>query len=569
MKISVCFSGFSAAEAESLRAEAGKMDSLWEYRFEPDVAATRSSLAGQTCDALVVNMSAQAAGAVDLLRSATGLNPAPLRFIVGGVDDQSVVINNIGGSHHFIRRPFEPADLLKNIQRGLKLDTWLSTAELRALAPRLRRLPSLPATYFNLLKEIESPAATLQGIASVIARDPAATARLLQTVNSAAFSPAEKVAQPMDAVALMGVQTVKSIVLCLQVFGQDDEARAAGLVPEIIWEHSQLVAKFARQITLKQTSDAHLAEEAFTVGLLHDVGRIVMATNLSHEYAAVVTAAREKSRPLHEEETAQFGVNHAKVGAYLLGLWGLPASYIEAVAAHHAPGQTAFAQEFSILSAVHAANVFAHEMSGQTDGLALPQLDLAYYQTIKLDDQLPAWRQACTGEPPPPVEKPRAIPSPTPQNNIPATSPATLPPARKVPAWWIPAGGVAVALTLSLVWLFWPRTPSAPQLESSPAGPPSTTQLPAPEAAAGPSVATTAESPKPTEAKPAPPSSPANPLDSIRIQGILYRQAKPVVIINNKSLTVGDSIAGVRVVAISQSAVTLSFGDQQRTYPVK
>jgi len=173
MKTSVCFSGFSADEAQALRAEAGKMESLWEYRFESEVATTRSSLAGQPCDALVVNMSAQAIGAVDLLRGATSLNPAPLRFIVGGVDDQSVVINSIGGSHHFIRRPFEPADLIKNIQRGLKLDTWLSTAELRALAPRLRRLPSLPATYFNLLKEIESPAATLQGIANVIARDPA------------------------------------------------------------------------------------------------------------------------------------------------------------------------------------------------------------------------------------------------------------------------------------------------------------------------------------------------------------------------------------------------------------
>jgi hypothetical protein len=343
------------------------------------------------------------------------------------------------------------------------------------------------------------------------------------------------------------------------------------LVPEIIWEHSQLVAKFARQITLKQTGDAHLAEEAFTVGLLHDVGRIVMATNLPREYAAVVTAAREKSRPLHEEETAQFGVNHAKVGAYLLGLWGLPAPYIEAVAAHHAPGQTAFAQEFSLLSAIHAANVFAHEMSGQTDGLTLPQLDLAYYQTIKLDDQLAAWRQACTGEPTTTaVEQSRAVPSPAPQKASPATPPAALPPARQIPALWKPTVSVAVTLLVCLLgWLFWPRPPSVSQLEPTPAAPPDTTPLPAPDAAAEPSVATTAEPAKLPEAKPADPSSPANPLDSIRIQGILYRQANPVAIINNKSVAVGDTIAGVRVVSISPSAVTLSFGDQQRTYPVK
>lgn len=319
----------------------------------------------------------------------------------------------------------------------------------------MSRLPSLPSTYFDLLKEIESPSVTLQGIADVIARDPVATARLLQMANSAAFSPAEKVTQPMDAVALLGVQSVKSMVLCLQVFSQQDAAREAGLSLEQLWEHALLVAKFARQITLKQTDDPERAEEAFTVGLLHDVGRIVMASNLPKEYAAAVAAAREQSRPLHEEEAARFGVNHARVGAYLLGLWGLPASYIEAVAAHHAPGQTAFAVEFSFLSVVHAANVFAHELGGQTNGLPRPQLDLAYYQMLKLDTELATWRQACTGEPPPAAEKP------APQSSAPTAKPArsagrSVRPAA-MSAWVVPAVVGLVILAGSLVWLLWPK----------------------------------------------------------------------------------------------------------------
>jgi len=567
MKLRIHFSGFGGQELPALQAEIGKLEALWESYFAANPSLTREVLADHGCDVLVVNMSALGKDAVELLQEAGRLRGKPLRFIVGDVDNQSVVINHIGGSHHFIRRPVEPAELLKNIQRGLKLDAWLATAELRTLAPRLSRLPSLPSTYFNLLKEIESPTATLEDIASVIARDPAATARLLQTVNSAAFSPAEKVTQPADAVALLGVQTVKSLVLSLQVFSQNDEARKAGLSLEILWEHSLLVAKFARLITLKQTGDTHLAEEAFTVGLLHDVGRIVMASNMPQEYAATVAAARETSRPLQEEETAQFGVNHAKVGAYLLGLWGLPAHYIEATAAHHAPGQTAFAPEFSLLTATHAANVFAHEMSGQTDSLCLPQLDLPYCQMLKLDSQLAIWRQACTGEPPPPpLDKPAAIPSAPAERTVRALAPAAAQSGQNRPFWLKPVIGLGLVLPGLLIWLLWPKP--APITAAKPR------QTPAAQSAETLKreeiqEAQTLTPPKPTNPEPAVPQNRPSPLDTVKIQGIFYRRTKPMAIINNKSVAVGDSIGGLSVTAIGPSNVVLSFEGKQKVYTVR
>ncbi|HUC84477.1 MAG TPA: response regulator, partial [Candidatus Acidoferrales bacterium] len=402
MKKTICFVGFPTAEVAALQAATCANNALWECHFVSNADAALAMLSDRPLDVVVANMSMPGKNGAELLHEAGLAHPKTLGFIVGDVTDQALIINCIGGPHQFIRRPYQPADLIRNLHRGLKLDVWLANDDLRELAPRLRRLPSLPATYFNLLKEVESPAATLQSISEIIARDPVVTARLLHMVNSAAFSLAQKVTDPADAVSLLGIETIKSLVLCLQVFGQRDGAREAGLSLEILWEHSLLVAKFARQITFKETADARLAGDAFTAGLLHDVGRIVIASNLPKEYAAVVAAAREKSHSLHEEEVAQFGVNHAKVGAYLLGLWGLPAPIVEATAAHHAPGQTVFASEFSLLAAVHAANVFAHATDGRTDGLPLPELDLAYFKTLKLDDHLDNWRKWCTGEPVPP-----------------------------------------------------------------------------------------------------------------------------------------------------------------------
>ena len=406
MKKIICFAGIAKDELPPLRTAATASNLPWECHFVADAPAALALLANQPFDVLVADMAMPGKTGAELLREARevrsngGAHSNILGFIIGDVADQALIINNIGGPHQFIRRPIQPAKLVANLKRGLSLDTWLATDHLRKLVPKLRRLPSLPSTYFNLLKEIESDNFSTQSIAAVISRDPVVTVRLLQLVNSAVFGLVQKVTDPVDAVSLLGIETVKSLVMGLQVFSQSDAAREAGLSLEILWEHSLLVAKFAQQITIKQTGDVRLAGDAFTAGLLHDVGRIVIASNLPKEYAAIIARARETSRPLHEEETASLQVDHAEVGAYLLGLWGLPVEIVEATAGHHAPGQTAYASEFTLLGAVHAANVFAHETGGQTDGLCLPKLDEEYFKTIQLENELAGWRECCTGEKP-------------------------------------------------------------------------------------------------------------------------------------------------------------------------
>ncbi len=562
MKKSICFAGFAASELPALQAAVATGNSLWECRFVADAPATLALLARQPFDALVADMTMPGKNGAELLCDVREQFPNTLGFIVGNVTDQELIINCIGGTHQFIRRPFQPAKLVATLQRGLKLDAWLSNDELRKLAPRLRRLPSLPSTYFNLIKEIESDSVTTQNIGAIIARDPVVTARLLQMVNSAAFALVQKVTDPIDAVAVLGIETIKSLVLCLQVFTQSDEARDAGLSLEILWEHSLLVAKFARQITLKQTGDARLASDAFTAGLLHDVGRIVIASNLPKEYAAVVANAREKSHPLHEEETAQLGVNHAQVGAYLLGLWGLPATLVEATAGHHAPGATAFAREFSLLGAVHAANVFAHSSGCQTDGLPLPELDLAYFTTLHLDDQLPVWREVCTGEkpPPPPTKK---IASSAPPAYL---QPPVMPLAR--PANLFARALMAVTVLFFLVagfaaWRFFGTT-TPPVAEAIAATNAVSIPPPVVAASAPPLPPPTVE--KPVAPAPVVATPPPNPFANIRVQGIFYRTASPLAIINNRTVGVGDQFNGIQVVSIDQHSVTLASNGERKTF---
>lgn len=585
MKKRICFAGFAGEELASLQAASSTANSIWECVFAPDAAAAQAVLSQGACDALVASFSSGSHAGLDLLHEVAAQHPRALRFIVGNVGDQALLLEGIGGTHQFINRPVAPAELIATLQRGLALDAWLASDELRKLAPRLRRLPSLPSTYFELLKQLESSAFSLQSINEIIARDPAVTARLLQMVNSSAFALAQKITDPADAVALLGIETVKSLVLCLQVFSPSEDAQRAGVVPEDLWVHSFTVANFARQITASETGNVRLANDAFTAGLLHDVGRIVLAANLPAEYGAVVRAARDSGRPLHEIEAAQLGATHAQVGAYLLGLWGMPAPLVEAAAAHHTPSQT-HAHEFSLLAAVHAANVFARAQEAKRDGLALPEIDAAYFAAIGLADRPALWQRLLQGEPPKTSVTSSAKP---------AAAPASVTVVKETSSNWLvryfmPATAAAVLLVFLTFWFSRGHkeapvqlaknkveTKSSAPIVQPPVAPVAKTEAPpAPRIPAAPVITEKAETPKaeappaaPAPTPPPPAMASANGFDAVKVQGVFYRTARPLVLINGKTLQVGDRIQEVAIVAIEPSKVTLAWAGEQREIRVK
>jgi HD-like signal output (HDOD) protein len=595
MKKRICLVGFedgNPTALDALKQAVSGISGTWETTFVQDANEALAALAAEPFDAVVTRMRLRGVNGAELLQQTGKLHPKTLRFVTGDVADQELVINCIGGTHQFIAEPCDPKTLIATVQRGLALDAWLSTEALQQLVPRLQRLPSLPSTYFEVLKQVESPNASVQNIGEVVSRDPAVTARLLQMVNSAAFALDQKVTDPVHAVSLLGMETVKSLVLCLQVFSQNEQAKQAGLSFDQLWRHSSAVAETARQITRAETRSARQANDAFTAGLLHDVGRILLATNLPKEYAAVIAAAREHGRALEAEESAQLGVTHAQVGAYLLALWGMPASLVEAAALHHVPSQTA-SREFSLLTAVHVANVFAHEQDQHAAGPSLPKLDAAYLSALGLATRPDAWRRALAGEAGP------EVPAETAKPEAQAAIIRPQPQAATGGGNWllkllIPATAVLVGV-VGLIWWFGnssalqplevlARTPAAP----APANPP-----PAPETAPAPAApiesappqpeampavevapALAADAPAPIAATPeipaeaTPPPTPTRGFDSVKVQGIFY-SSTPTVVINGKTLSVGGKINDVEVVAIGPSSVTLRSVGQEKTLRFK
>lgn len=154
--------------------------------------------------------------------------------------------------------------------------------------------------------------------------------------------------------------------------------------------------RYARTIAKEQGTDTRVMEDAFTAGLLHDVGLLVLATNVPDQYTETLALMQNQGIPEWEAERQVLGATHAEVGGYLLGTWGLSDSIVEAVAFHHDPARSA-GHRFSPLTAVHIANVL--EEQEQAEGMGGPSIvaDMAYLRACALDPDMSKWETICRG----------------------------------------------------------------------------------------------------------------------------------------------------------------------------
>ena len=185
--------------------------------------------------------------------------------------------------------------------------------------------------------------------------------------------------------------------MSIKLLNQYDRTKTGEFSIERLWQHNTAVAHSARRLALLQTGNRALAEEAFAAGLMHDVGKAVLAGNFSEQYQGAQSLARKRQIPTWEVEKEIFGASHGEVGAYLLGLWGLPLNILEAAALHHQPARTA-SKVFTGLTAVHVANVLEHEAAAsQFEGEVAPKIDMEYLADIGMMERLRPWCEEILG----------------------------------------------------------------------------------------------------------------------------------------------------------------------------
>jgi len=209
--------------------------------------------------------------------------------------------------------------------------------EIYKLLREVKALPPSPQVLPRVLDALRHEQTTLEEVGELIALDPALTAKLLHYCNSVYFSGREPVASVPEAIGRVGFQTIFSLVSAVTGSKSFNLPAASGLDGTQLWKHSLTTAFGCKFIAEDIGEESNLL---FTAGLLHDIGRVVLAQAKGVEYGRLLTeAARTGAKPL-EREKAAYGFTHAEVGACLLETWKLPVPLVQAVRFHHQPAAT-------------------------------------------------------------------------------------------------------------------------------------------------------------------------------------------------------------------------------------
>jgi putative nucleotidyltransferase with HDIG domain len=371
----------------------------WQMKFCFGPESALDALGAEPVDVVVADLKMPGADGAELLACVRDLYPDAVRLMVCNPAEQTEMIRSVGPAHQYLAKPVDPIAFHQAIARAGLLNKRLTKPGLKGLVSQINTLPSLPAVYVELVAELRNPDASVPRIASLVSRDVAMTAKVLQLVNSSFFGLAVHVQDVKHAAALLGLNSLKPLVLSAGVFRQLEESRVPAALAEQVLEHSLAVGCLAREIAESEGLSRDEADDALLGGILHDIGKLVLADHFGRDYALVCLAADKSSLPLLSAELDQFDASHADVGGYLLGLWGLPQDLIEAVAFHHDPAAHEL-DRFTPLAAVHVANALIHalEEPGEGDPLAMPRkLDRRYLDRIRATQRLNRWRELAMG----------------------------------------------------------------------------------------------------------------------------------------------------------------------------
>ncbi|MGP8199283.1 MAG: response regulator [Limisphaerales bacterium] len=368
----------------------------WEMEFVGSGTQALERMAQIPFDVIVTDMRMPGMNGAELLDEVMRRHPKTVRIVLSGHADKDLILRCVKSTHQYLSKPCDSASIKATVQRACGLENAEENERVKQLVAQMVRLPSLPSLYVQIVEELNSPAATIEHIGEIISQDMVMTAQFLRLVNSAYFGLSRTVASPTEAAMYLGIDTIKSLVLSIHTFSEFDDVKAGGFKLDALMHHSLRTAGRARELAQLEEASQKISNECFVAGMLHDIGKLLLAANYPRAYQQVTQLIDEEGFSHCAAERKIFGVNHASVGGYLLGLWGLPVTVVEAIALHHCPSRTANAV-FSALTAVHAANVFEHERAACPCPNAENGLDGPYLARQGLTHRVAAWRE--TGQP--------------------------------------------------------------------------------------------------------------------------------------------------------------------------
>lgn len=367
--------------------------SEWQMHFAPSGLEALKLINHEPFDVVVSDMRMPGMDGAELLNEVMHRSPQTVRIMLSGHADQEQILRATGPTHQFLTKPCPPDALANAITHACALRDFFHDSKLQEMVSQATKLPSIPKIYQELVEAMRAPEISVKTVGALISKDLGLTCRLLHLVNSGFFALPRRIDNPVHAASLLGLERLRPLILSAGVFMQFEGKMPPGLSLDALMHHSLATSVAAhRLVELERPGEVKLANDAAFAGLVHDVGYLIMLQNRCRDYQVLLEAVCSQYPSLGENELRQFHARHGQLGAYLIGLWGLPDEIVQAVAQHHAPlpGPD---RRFNILTAVHVANALVYECRPLPEWPFGSMLQWSYLQELGIENRVDGWRK--------------------------------------------------------------------------------------------------------------------------------------------------------------------------------
>lgn len=324
----------------------------------------------ETVDMVISDMRMPYMDGYELLRRIKEKNENIIRIMLSGYTDEKIVykalLNNLAKSYLF--KPWNNAELIQMIQHIFKVKEILNEPKLNELVVHQEDLPTPKDTYHKLNLLIAKDASS-EEIGHVIEADQSVCSKVLRISNSAFYG--IKTTSIKQAITYIGLNNVKDIVLSCSIFENLKLPHELHEYRDMLWQHSSTTSYYLSAIYLKLLN-SKVPPEAFAVGILHDIGKVVILQNFPE--VALKTFQSIKQGNFHEGtaiELEMLGFTHETLGGLLLEWWDFPFSLVESAMYHHHPENTSSLNR-TLINALFIADQYALKKHGYLNDIQIP-----------------------------------------------------------------------------------------------------------------------------------------------------------------------------------------------------
>ncbi|MDY0131761.1 MAG: HDOD domain-containing protein [Desulforegulaceae bacterium] len=377
---------------KSLQRMLKSNENQWDLHFFDSTKTALEFMEKKPADIIITEYKMKEINGNEFLKEIKKRFPHTDRVLLSGETDEKKIMTAVPIAHQFIYKPVSGSKLKSMIKRTIAMKSILKNKSLRTTISKLDSLPSLPSKYNEIVRELNSPISSTKKTGEIISTDPSMTSKILQLINSGFFYLPRKISRVDEAVVLLGIDIVKSLVLNHEIFSKLKLEKHFLNFQKELHFHSMATAKTAKEIAIMEGLSDYSADQAFMAGLIHDCGKLVLASNFPEEYKQALENIENKNSDFIKEERLIFNSSHEIIGAFLMGAWGLPLEIIEAILYHHNPSMSSD-KEFGVTGAVHAANIIECQ---RAKTLKLPYEEAfahRFLERIKIYNRPEIWKE--------------------------------------------------------------------------------------------------------------------------------------------------------------------------------